>query len=148
MCWILLIIVSFGIIIPGHHLNGIKEHIINCVVYNSGSCTFITNIYYVIICSALTILTPGLLIFFFNVRVLIHVRQQSSKRKYVLTGGIRPRYQNNRNGFRHMRITRTIAVLTGGFFICWLPYVIVNVMSSFVDYQIQYFVDKVVLWLG
>ncbi|XP_045190978.1 trace amine-associated receptor 1-like [Mercenaria mercenaria] len=147
MCWLVVATISFGFIMPGFHHTGIEKHILTCNVHVLDRCRLIVGIYYELIISALTFFIPGFLILGLNIRVMSHVRKQSRKRKYVL----RSEYNHNqRNGSetQSMRIARTIAILTGCFFVCWLPFFIVNKIIVFTNYSFPYIAEEVVLWLG
>ncbi|XP_060587111.1 5-hydroxytryptamine receptor 4-like [Ruditapes philippinarum] len=149
ICWLLVGTVSYGIIIPGLHHKGIDKHVITCVVHVFSRCRLIVNMHYELIISALTFFIPGFLILGLNLRLLRYVRKQSRKRKLYLRGERKPmNNQMNSNESQSMRIARTLAVLTGCFFVCWLPFFIVNKILLFTKYDVPYIVEVVVLWLG
>lgn len=147
ICWVIVGSVSFGIIIPGYHHLGIPDELLNCYSEARSKCKFITNYYYAVFSSAISFFFPGILIFCCNLRVLKHIRKQSTRRKYNLTG-IPYRSRKTGSESQSMRVARTIACLTVSFFVCWLPFFIVNEVSVFMDYNIPFPLYEIVLWLG
>ncbi|XP_045190977.2 5-hydroxytryptamine receptor 4-like [Mercenaria mercenaria] len=147
MCWLVVTTVSFGFIMPGLHHYGIEEQIVRCTVYLADKCIFIVNVYYDMLCSTLTFFIPGFLILCFNLKVLKHVRHESTKKKCVLNVAS-PHSRKSGYNSQNIHIARTIAVLTGCFFICWLPFFVVCKLVIFSYYNIPYIVEIVVLWLG
>jgi hypothetical protein len=145
--WILVIIISFGIILPGYHEAGIDYIVLNCIYSSANSCVHVFGVYYAVISSVISFFLPGVLIICFNIRVFKHVRFQSQYRRNILGIKVRHRIRTGRQS-QSMRVARTIAVLTGCFFLCWLPFFIVNVLSGFIKYKIPFTLEFIVLWLG
>jgi hypothetical protein len=145
--WILVTIMSFGIILPGYHESGIDYIVLNCIYSSANSCVHVFGVYYALITSVISFFLPGVLIICFNIRVFKHVRFQSRYRRNILGIKIRKMIRTGRES-QSMRVARTIAVLTGCFFLCWLPFFIVNVISGFIRYKVPFTLEFIVLWLG
>ena len=145
--WILVIMISFGIILPGYHEVGIDTIVLKCIYASANSCVNVFGIYYAVTSSVISFFLPGVLIICFNVRVFKHVRFQSQYRRDVLGIKACQRVRSGRQS-QSMRVARTIAILTGCFFVCWLPFFIINVLSGFINYKVPVILDFVVLWLG
>ncbi|XP_045190979.1 5-hydroxytryptamine receptor 4-like [Mercenaria mercenaria] len=145
--WVLVILISFGIILPGYHQIGADHVVLDCILSSAHTCTLVVSTYYAVLSSAVSFFLPGVLILCFNVRVLKHVRYQSQYRRKILRAKICRKLNTGRQS-QSMRVARTIAVLTGCFFVCWLPFFIVNVFSGFIEYKIPITVDLTILWLG
>jgi hypothetical protein len=148
MSWILVATVSFGLIMPGFHHLGIDPFILTCIENVSRQCRFVVNIYYDLIISSVTIFIPGFFIFGFNTLVMKHVRKQSTKRKFYLTCGGQSRNHRNGSESQSLHIAKTIAVLTGSFFLFWSPFFIVTKILVFTKYNMPYIVEIAVIWLG
>lgn len=145
LCWVLVGAVSFGIIMPEFHLIGIDPEYFKCLDMNTKSCIFVTNKYFVIFSSTATIFLPGTFITAFNIKLFFNVRRNSVvRRKYHINV---LNTHKSRQTSKSMRVAKTIAVLTGCFFVCWLPFFVVNIIHTFERgrEQIEY---VIVQWLG
>lgn len=144
--WVIVIVMSFGTILPGYHEIGVDQEVLHCIMSSVKTCQLIVSPVYAISSSFVSFFLPGILILCFNISVLRHVKTQSTKRKYIVNGIIR----NLRPGrlSQSMRVTRTITYLTGCFIFCWLPFFVVNILAGFIEYKIPFPVGMVVLWLG
>lgn len=144
-CWIFVGSISFGIIIPEKHLSGIDEQYLRCLVVSSNFCTFSVNAYFAIFSTLATIILPSIVALLFHTKLLLTVRRSSLVRRNYQTNILKT-CKTSRNS-KSVRVAKTITVLTGCFFVCWLPFFVVNILHA-IQRGREPLEFIIVVWLG
>lgn len=135
-CWSIVIVFSFGLIVPGYSSSSVDD----C----NTECLFAPNIYYSIVATIIFLLMPVILITMCNISVWIYVIRRKAIRKQCSTN----HQQHYRLDSRNIRVTKTIATLTGCFLICWAPFIVATLLSIFSVKPFTKSVMFVFIWLG
>lgn len=145
MLWIITSAASFAIIIPGYNEYGVDVAILTCFegfMMSGANCLFIVGIYYMVLSSSITILIPIIIAVFLNLRVLAHV-----KREFKHSASMRAA-SGVRKDRKAVKVSRTLAILTGCFLFCWCPFFISNAVCVLLNYEFPFDVMTVVTWIG
>ena len=120
-CWSIVIVFSFGLILPGYSAQDMDKLKTECV--------FAPNISYNIVAGVLFFVIPVTLVVVCNICVWNYVTRRRTMRKQF-SSDHRQRFQ-----LRGIRVTKTIATLTGCFLICWAPFMVIILLniSSYID---------------
>ena len=171
--WTIPAILGFGAVLP--KLNESKvEHIANCFREMSSSCFIVMNIEFSLIITTISIFIPMLLLIGFNTSICVIVRKQThfqnsarlssqphSQHKHSPTVHRRAKTPSsfspsvcNREHTRRFfsketRVAVTVAIMTGVFILCWLPFFIFNMVSVVSLYlTVPGYVYLICTWLG
>lgn len=145
-CFTLNVGISFGILLPGYSYYGMDPVVLNCFQFyanTTAKCSFVYGPTYMVISNLLAIVFPMIIVVFLNFKVLQYIRDQS--RNETLEIMCKFSYSHRTTS---IQISKVLAVLTGCFLICWLPFIIVNAVIVFADYTIPYTVYTGLTWLG
>ncbi|KAH3787020.1 hypothetical protein DPMN_165139 [Dreissena polymorpha] len=139
--WVTVAACSFGIIMPGYQTFEAEAWKLECQVVQP-KCQFIVGIYFVVGASLITIVFPIALVLYFNINVICYVKKTRANNNNL--GGSCESLTKN----RRIRVTVTIAVLTGAFLFCWLPFTVVNVLDTIDGRMVPTTLTIFTLWLG
>ena len=141
--WILTSAVSFGLIIPGYGEYGVDDVILSCFegfMKAGANCIFTVGVFYMALTSSVTILLPIVFTVCLNFRVLAYIQHASQEMASYGTTSHKHRQK--------IKVSRTLAILTGCFLFCWCPFFISNTICVMLNYAFPYDVMTVVTWIG
>ena len=135
---------SFGLIFTGYSYAGINQKLKCLKQATNGPCTVVVSVSYGLTAAALILLVPGATIVWCNVKVVLFVKNACEIGKAVTSAGVtRTLYH-----VRHVRVARTIAILTGSFVVCWTPFLICFIYNVTSGYTLPGHVLYFVTWLA
>ncbi|XP_045170577.2 octopamine receptor 1-like [Mercenaria mercenaria] len=146
--WMSVLTISFVTIPTGLVYYGVPEDVIYCITKEGKSCTFLMSKYFAIISSTISLLMPGIIITCLNVKLSRNVRRQNNIRVQLTFHRSTRAFINRRNVSQGIHVAKTIAVLTGAFICCWMPFFIVLNVSVFSEYRLSYGIYVIANWLG
>ncbi|KAK3581786.1 hypothetical protein CHS0354_027254, partial [Potamilus streckersoni] len=143
ICWVFPLALSFGLISLKVHILDIEE-LSECA--KRSGCILITNAPYAVIGSLCSFFLPSAFILWGNTQVYLTVKhrlQQDSSSEV-------PNISTSDKSIRRTesRVARTIATMTGCFFVLWAPFFTINIIDPFVNYSTSAAVIRSVTWLG
>jgi len=141
LCWTLPVIFSFGLIFNEVHIIGIESHI-TC----TNMCSVLVNIYYAVVCSLVAFYVPSIFMLVCNLKIFWEVRQKG-RQLCELIQSIQ-RQQHNKLLNREVKVARTIAIMLSCFFLCWLPFFILNIVDPIIRYKTDQITWLIIIWLG
>jgi len=146
-CWIMPIFISFLPILLGWNHIGIEDYV-NCAFPPSDSshCVFVVNKEFALICSSIAFYIPCLFIVICNIQIFRTARLQAQQIRSLELSA----HKNHRKGkLKHeTKAAKTVGIIMGCFFICWLPFFIINIIDPLIGYRINYIIWTIALWLG
>ncbi|XP_064631175.1 5-hydroxytryptamine receptor 4-like [Lineus longissimus] len=145
MCWILPLFISFFPILNRWNILGIEE--VDYCVNQAGSCVFLVNRAYAIICSAIAFYIPTVFMLVCNIKIYQTARKQVMQIRSleIKTPGAMRASKNMR---QETKAAKTIGIIVGVYSLCWFPFFIFNVVDPFIDYTIHPIPWSVAIWLG
>ena len=149
--WILLLTLSFWTILTDIDTTGME--LSNCTkLEHSGRCHFKISVYFEWISLSISVIIPGILIIFFNVRVARYVKMTSFKSnsiKRMSKPTVDHKKRQKSRQSKHVRAAKTVAILTACFLICWSPFSFLHLTTSITGRRgIPTALFDVTLWLG
>lgn len=145
-CWVIPAVMSFGLIFSKIHIIGIEEFY-DCIVAQGESCLFRVNAFYAIVCSCIAFYLPSFCMLLWNTQIFLRVREQGKEMRDLTLSTSDTAHKHNLF-HREAKVARTIAMMLGCFFVCWLPYFVINIVDPLIGYNIEYLPWKITLWLG
>lgn len=148
LCWVVPFLISFVLIFNELHLVGI-ENIYRCTQETIGTCFLLVNLPYAITCSLIAFYGPSFFMILSNLRIYLEVRKHSMALTIFNQTEVNskkmmcPQFSN-----REARVARTIGIMMGCFFCCWLPFFILTVIDPLIGYRIHETVWEIATWLG
>ncbi|XP_078000776.1 histamine H2 receptor-like [Glandiceps talaboti] len=111
-----------------------------------GTCApnYSADIPYTMIVLVIGVIIPAFIICHSYIYIAREARIQA-KRGELVCNDDHCMYVPNRS--RENRAAKILAIITGIFFICWIPYTIANTWSSFAGRNLPYHADSVTQWL-
>ncbi|XP_073711504.1 trace amine-associated receptor 3-like [Misgurnus anguillicaudatus] len=131
LTWIFSFVYSFSIVFSGVNAVGLEAYILQMSCF--GGCAVFINKEWGLTCVILLFIIPGtimssLYIIIFNV-VRKHAKVLSEKVSVTTTG-----VNNQSSAHRERKAAKTLALVMGVFFICWLPLSIAIAIDSFLNF--------------
>ncbi|XP_077861798.1 octopamine receptor beta-2R-like [Saccoglossus kowalevskii] len=99
---------------------------------------------YTVVVLVIGLLIPSTIMCYSYANITKEARKHATRGKIVCDEN-NCTYVPNRT--RENRAAKILAVVTGVFFICWIPYTVSNAYSCFVHHELPYHVDGVTQWL-
>lgn len=146
--WILLTLISFGTIPTGYVYYGMSGELLDCVSRQIKSCVFLMSKYFAVVSSTTSILLPAVIIIYLNVKLSKHLNRQRSVRMQLASDSATASFISQRHMSQSIHVAKTIAVLTGGFLICWMPFFVTVNINVFTNYSVPNSIYMTALWLG
>lgn len=140
ICWLLPVVISFGLIFGEVHNIGIQE-----TKQCSNTCSFIVNIYYAVICGVTVFYIPSAFMLVCNLKILRNVR---ANRRNLCKLSKCILQQNEILMKREVKVARTIAIMLSCFFLCWLPFFVLTIVDTLMNYKAGKTTVLVITWLG
>lgn len=141
LCWTLPVLLSFALIFNEVHIIGIESHI-TC----THMCTVLVNIYYAVICSMVAFYVPSIFMLVCNLKIFWEVRQKGRQLCELIQSIQRQQHSKLLN--REVKVARTIAIMLSCFFLCWLPFFILNIVDPIIRYKTDQITWLIIIWLG
>ena len=154
ICWTIPAALSFGLIMPGLHVQGV-EQIEFTKETKQCSCVFIINIYYATLPAIVCIFIPTLFITFFNFSICLYLRKRRNLRNISTMNQVRPNCTGNNKRLsiaitsidKETHVAVTICSMTIAFIFCWVPFFVFNIVSAAMFYQVPDILP-VFIWFG
>ncbi|XP_065111832.1 trace amine-associated receptor 4-like [Paramisgurnus dabryanus] len=143
--WIFSFVYSFSVVFSGVNAVGLEAFILQMSCY--GGCVLFFNKAWGLTCVILAFIIPGtimssLYIIIFNV-VRKHAKVLSVKVSVTTTG-----VNSQSSAHRERKAAKTLALVMGVFFICWLPYAIAIAVDSFLNFATPADVYEALVWFA
>ncbi|KAL3863194.1 hypothetical protein ACJMK2_004961 [Sinanodonta woodiana] len=144
-CWIVPMFISFVPILNKWNLIGIEEYV-DCLYADEHHCAFVVNIPYAMVCSLIAFYIPTAFICICNVKIFMAARKQAHQIRSLEISA----HKHHRKGkLKHeTKAAKTVGIIMGCFFICWLPFFVMNIIDPVIGYKIPYTPWTIALWLG
>ncbi|XP_065111828.1 trace amine-associated receptor 4-like [Paramisgurnus dabryanus] len=145
LTWIFSFVYSFSIVFSGVNAVGIEGYVLQMSCF--GGCAVFFNKEWGLICVILAFIIPGtimsaLYIIIFNV-VKKHAKVLSEKVSVTTTG-----VNSQSSAHRERKAAKTLALVMGVFFICWLPLALATAVDPFLNFVTPADVFEALLWLS
>ncbi|XP_067239342.1 trace amine-associated receptor 4-like [Chanodichthys erythropterus] len=141
--WLFSFVYSFYVVFSGINAVGLEMLIlqISCV----GSCVLFFNKEWGLICPILTFFLPGMIMSSLYMKIF-HVARKHAKvmSERVTTRGLKSQSSAQREG----KAAKTLAIVMGVFYICWLPFFTITALDPFFNYFTPADVFEVVIWFA
>nr|XP_055042935.1 trace amine-associated receptor 4-like [Misgurnus anguillicaudatus] len=145
LTWIFSFVYSFSVVFSGMNAIGLEAFILQMSCY--GGCVLFFNKAWGLTCVILAFIIPGtimssLYIIIFNV-VRKHAKVLSVKVSVTTTG-----VNSLSLAERERKAAKTLALVMGVFFLCWLPYAIAIAVDPFLNFVTPVDVYEVLVWFA
>ncbi|XP_055041516.2 trace amine-associated receptor 4-like [Misgurnus anguillicaudatus] len=143
--WIFSFMYCFSIVFSGVNVVGMEAFILQ--MYCFGGCVLFLNKEWGLTSVILLFIIPGtimssLYIIIFNV-VKKHAKVLSEKVSVITTG-----VNSQSSAHRERKAAKTLALVMGVFFLCWLPCSIVNAVDPFLNFVTPGVVFEALIWFA
>ncbi|XP_055042981.2 trace amine-associated receptor 4-like [Misgurnus anguillicaudatus] len=143
--WIFSFVYHFSIVFSGVNAVGLEALILQASCF--GGCVLIFNKEWALTCIILAFIIPGtimssLYIIIFNV-VKKHAKVLSEKVSVTTTG-----VNSKGSAHRERKAAKTLALVMGVFFLCWLPFSIAATVNPFFNFVIPADVFEALVWFA
>ncbi|XP_065111825.1 trace amine-associated receptor 4-like [Paramisgurnus dabryanus] len=143
--WIFSFVYCFSIVFSGVNVVGMEAFILQISCF--GGCVLFLNKEWGLISVILLFIIPGtimssLYIIIFNV-VKKHAKVLSEKVSVTTTG-----VNSQSSAHRERKAAKTLALVMGVFFLCWLPCSIVNAVDPFLNFVTPGVVFEALIWFA
>ncbi|KAK9956855.1 hypothetical protein ABG768_014562 [Culter alburnus] len=144
--WLFSFVYSFYVVFSGMNAVGLEMLIlqISCV----GSCVLFFNKEWGLICPILTFFLPGMIMSSLYMKIFHvarkHAKVMSERVTVVATRGLKSQSSAQREG----KAAKTLAIVMGVFYICWLPFFTITALDPFFNYFTPADVFEVVIWFA
>ncbi|XP_067274815.1 trace amine-associated receptor 4-like [Pseudorasbora parva] len=141
--WLFSFLYSFYVVFSGINAVGLEMLILQ--VYCVGSCVLFFNKRWGIICLILTFVLPGMIMSSLYMKIF-HVARKHAKvmSERVTAGGMK----SQSSAHRERKAAKTLAIVMGVFYFCWLPFFTVTAVDPFYNYVTPPDVYDVVIWFA
>ncbi|XP_065111823.1 trace amine-associated receptor 4-like [Paramisgurnus dabryanus] len=145
LTWIFSFVYSFSVVFSGVNAVGLEALILQMSCF--GGCVLFFNKEWGLICVIVVFIIPGtimssLYISIFNV-VRKHAKVLSEKVSVTTTG-----VNSQSSAHRERKAAKTLALVMGVFFICWLPFFIATAVDPFINFVTPADVFDALVWFG
>nr|XP_055042116.1 trace amine-associated receptor 4-like [Misgurnus anguillicaudatus] len=143
--WIFSFVYSFSVVFSGVYAVGLEALMLQMSCF--GGCALFVNKEWRLICIILVIIIPGtimssLYIIIFNV-VKKHAKVLSEKVSVTTTG-----VNSQSSAHRERKAAKTLALVMGVFFLCWLPSSIAITVDPFINFVTPADVFEALYWFA
>ncbi|XP_067274816.1 trace amine-associated receptor 4-like [Pseudorasbora parva] len=141
--WLFSFLYSFYVVFSGINAVGLEMLILH--VYCVGSCVLFFNKEWGIICPILTFFLPGTIMSSLYMKIF-HVARKHAKvmSERVTAGGLK----SQSSAHRERKAAKTLAIVMGVFYFCWLPYFTVTAVDPFLNYLTPADVFDALVWFA
>ncbi|XP_056619771.1 trace amine-associated receptor 4-like [Triplophysa dalaica] len=140
--WIFSFIYSFSVVFSGVNAVGLETFIIQ--VYCVGSCVLFFNKEWGLICSLLTFFLPGTIMSSLYMKIFHVASKHARVMSERVTGGLKS--QNSVQ--RERKAAKTLAIVMGVFYLCWLPYFTGTVVDPYLNFITPADVFEALIWFA
>ncbi|XP_065112712.1 trace amine-associated receptor 4-like [Paramisgurnus dabryanus] len=145
LTWIFSFVYSFSVVFSGVYAVGLEAYILQVSCF--GGCAVFFNKEWGLISIILLFIIPGtimssLYIIIFNV-VKKHAKVLSEKVSVTTTG-----VNSQSSAHRERKAAKTLALVMGVFFLCWLPYFIATAVDPFINFMTPPVVYEALFWFA
>jgi len=144
--WLFSFLYSFSIVFSGVNKIGLESFIMQ--VYCVGSCVLFFNKQWGLICPILTFFLPGMIMSSLYMKIFHvarrHAKVMSERVTVVTAGGLKSQSSAQREG----KAAKTLAIVMGVFYLCWLPIFIATIIDSSLNFVTPASVFDALVWFG
>nr|XP_055042988.1 trace amine-associated receptor 4-like [Misgurnus anguillicaudatus] len=143
--WIFSFVYFFSVVFSGVFAVGLEDLILQMSCF--GGCVLILNKEWGLTCLILAFIIPGtimssLYISIFKV-VKKHAKVLSEKVSVTTTGG-----NSQNSAHRERKAAKTLALVMGVFFLCWLPGFTASTLSPYINFSVPADVFEALIWFA
>ncbi|XP_039503818.1 trace amine-associated receptor 3-like [Pimephales promelas] len=143
--WLFSFVYSFYVVFSG--INAVGKMLklqISCV----GSCVLFFNKQWGLICTVLLFVLPGMIMSSLYMKIFHvarrHAKVMSERVTVVTAGGLK----SQSSAHRERKAAKTLAIVMGVFYFCWLPYFTVTALDPFFNYLTPVDVFDALVWFA
>nr|XP_055042117.1 trace amine-associated receptor 4-like [Misgurnus anguillicaudatus] len=142
LTWIFSFVYSFSIVFSGVNKVGLETLIVQ--VYCVGSCVLFFNKQWGLICPILTFFLPGTIMSCLYMRIF-HVARKHAR---VMSERVTGELKSQSSAQRERKAAKTLAIVMGVFYLCWLPFFTATAVDPFVNFVTPADVFDALVWFG
>ncbi|XP_030638770.1 trace amine-associated receptor 1b [Chanos chanos] len=146
--WLLPTLFGYGVIFTGLNFKGSEDFYythIQCI----GGCAVFFSGELAVFASFTSFFIPGSIMLWIYSRIYVVVRGQVRSIEHLANQLSRSRQQGSpTSGHCDRKGTATIAIVFGGFLICWAPFFLCLIINPFIEYSINPVLIDVLMWFG
>ncbi|XP_077075912.1 trace amine-associated receptor 4-like [Siphateles boraxobius] len=139
--WLFSFVYSFYVVFSGLEMLILQ---ISCV----GSCVLFFNKHWGLICTILTFFLPGMIMSSLYIKIFHvarkHAKVMSERVTVAAAGGLK----SKSSAHRERKAAKTLAIVMGVFYLCWLPFCMVTALDPLYNYLTPADVFDVVIWFA
>ncbi|XP_056308575.1 trace amine-associated receptor 4-like [Danio aesculapii] len=140
--WLFSFAYSFSVVFSGVNRIGLETFIMQ--VYCVGSCVLFFNKQWGLICSLLTFFLPGTIMSSLYMKIFHVARKHARVMSERVTGGLKNQSSAQREG----KAAKTLAIVMGVFYLCWLPFFTATAVDPFLNFSTPVHVFDALVWFG
>ncbi|XP_065111821.1 trace amine-associated receptor 4-like [Paramisgurnus dabryanus] len=142
LTWIFSFVYSFSIVFSGVNKIGLETLIVQ--VYCVGSCVLFFNRQWGLICPILTFFLPGTIMSCLYMKIF-HVARKHAR---IMSERVTGELKSQSSAQRERKAAKTLAIVMGVFYFCWLPFFTATAVDPFVDFVTPADVFDALVWFG
>nr|XP_055041397.1 trace amine-associated receptor 4-like [Misgurnus anguillicaudatus] len=143
--WIFSFVYSFSIVFSGVNAVGLEAFILQMSCF--GGCVLFLNKEWAVTCVILAFIIPGTIMSSLYITIFTVVKKHAkvlSEKVSVITTGV----NSQSSAHRERKAAKTLALVMGVFFICWLPFSIATAVFPFFNFVTPGVVFQALLWFA
>ncbi|XP_055041397.2 trace amine-associated receptor 4-like [Misgurnus anguillicaudatus] len=143
--WIFSFVYSFSIVFSGVNAVGLEAFILQMSCF--GGCVLFLNKEWAVTCVILAFIIPGTIMSSLYIIIFTVVKKHAkvlSEKVSVTTTGV----NSQSSAHRERKAAKTLALVMGVFFICWLPFSIATAVFPFFNFVTPGVVFQALLWFA
>ncbi|KAK9956857.1 hypothetical protein ABG768_014564 [Culter alburnus] len=140
--WVFAFLYSFYIVFSGVNKIGLESFIMQ--VYCVGSCVLFFNKQWGIICPILTFFLPGTIMSSLYMKIFRVAKKHAKVMSERATGGLK----SKSSAHRERKAAKTLAIVMGVFYLCWLPIFIATIIDSCLNFVTPASIFDALVWFG
>ncbi|XDV41296.1 hypothetical protein PO909_010187 [Leuciscus waleckii] len=151
--WLFSFVYSFSIVFTGINAVGLEMLILQ--VYCVGSCVLFFNKQWGLIAPILTFFLPGAIMSSLYMRIFHvarkHAKVMSERVTVAAAGGLKSQSSGGNcqtSSHRERKAAKTLAIVMGVFYICWLPFFTATAVDPFLNFVTPGDVFDALVWFG
>ncbi|XP_051510461.1 trace amine-associated receptor 4-like [Myxocyprinus asiaticus] len=144
--WLFSFLYSFSIVFSGVNAIGLELFILQ--IYCVGNCVLYFNKQWGLVCSLLTFFLPGTIMSSLYMKIFHVARKHSKVMSERVTMGAKGEMKSQSSAQRESKAAKTLAIVMGVFFLCWLPFFTATAIDPFLNFVIPGDVYDALVWFG
>ncbi|XP_065111826.1 trace amine-associated receptor 4-like [Paramisgurnus dabryanus] len=140
--WIFSFVYSFSIVFSGVNAIGLEAFILQMSCF--GGCVLFLNKEWALTCVILAFIIPGTIMSSLYITIFTVVKKHAK----VLSEKVSTGVNSQSSAHRERKAAKTLALVMGVFFICWLPFSIATAVFPFFNFMTPADVFQALLWFA